>query len=403
MFFGELSKTVDRVCPCCQSKNTEIKDRIVQDINHSAFNNDNKVLILRLTKRKIKCKDCKKSRNQKVPFIEKGKRISNDLMWAIYDDFKVPSFSYTTIAKRHKVSTPTVITTFDQMVHVGRTALSTCISVDEFYFKVTDTNKYPCVISNSISGRILDIIASRKLGYLDEYFGKLSDSERNTVKYFSCDLNITYRTVAKKWFPSARIIADPFHVVKQITKTIDTLRKRYMNTLNKDTYQYYFIKKYWKFFLKNPTDLNDVELWFKNKNNDDVHISDQIFNVIKNSKYFFEIYLIYKDFDRLLIQRKGEYFEIIEKHLDFIINKCLISECEEIVTLGNTLLNWSVEIVNSFSNLNTFNISNGIAECNNNRIKKVISCSYGLSDFNRLRLRILFIEKEKFSLKKEEE
>lgn len=329
-----------------------------------------KEVILLLTKRKIRCKNCKKSWFQQTNIVNKRKTFSNELMRSVYNDFLNPHLSFTTIAKNHMISVTSVINIFDLMVKVGRSALSTCISVDEFYFKVTDYNKYPCVISNSQSGKILDIVASRKEAYLNEYFSKLSENERNTVKYFVCDLNKTYKISAKRWLKNATIIVDYFHVTKLFTTIINKLRTRYMKTLNVNSEKYKFIKKYWKFFLKNPTELNDVDLYFSDQNKGEIHTSDKIFFEIKNSKELFEMYLIYKDFDRLFLQNKGDSKVRTENHLDFIINKCLISDCSEIKTLGNTLFEWYNEIVNSFSENNKYNISNGIAECNNNRIKK---------------------------------
>lgn len=115
-------------------------------------------------------------------------------MWAIRNQFlQVQSFS--TIAKNFKLSVPTVISIFEKMVKVGRSPLTKCICIDEFKFKITKYNKFPCVISDFESEKILDMIELRKEAYLSRYFNSLNQVEINTVKYFVSDLNEAYRTI----------------------------------------------------------------------------------------------------------------------------------------------------------------------------------------------------------------
>lgn len=92
-------------------------------------------------------------------------------------------------------------------------------------------------------------------------------------------------------------------------------------------------------------------------------------------------------------EKKGTDKNIITRNLEFLINKCLASIHSDVVTLGNTLLDRSVEIINAYSEENKYNISNGIAECNNNRIEKLIEVGNGYRNLNRLKKRVLLIEK----------
>lgn len=108
----------------------------------------------------------------------------------------------------------------------------------------------------------------------------------------------------------------------------------------------------------------------KDPNGQDCFISDYIFNVVKKNQEFLEMYLIYRDYGWLLSEKKGTDKNTITRNLEFIINKCLTSIHSDVVTLGNTSLDRSEEIINAYSEENKYNISNGIAECNNNRIEK---------------------------------
>lgn len=392
---GEVSNFLFRNCPKC-GKEGCVKEKVTVKYNLTLTKFNGKKLILLLTKRRFKCNHCGITWVQKVPFVENKRTITNDVIWSIYEDCK-RIISFCDIAKKHNVSLTTVINIFDKICNEKSQPLRICVSIDEFYFKVTKFNKFPAVLSDAKSGRILDIISSRKKDYLDKFFAKKSLIERQTVKFFSCDLNDTYRKIAYKWLPNCIVIADFFHVTKLLTNLVDIKRIRFMKTLEMDSWQYKFVKKYWKYFLANNKKLYDSKIYFKDPNNNDFHISEAIFSLVKRNQELLEMYLIYRDYQTLMTDKKGEDIKIIKRNLEFIINKCLNSLHDDVVTLGSTLLDWSTEIINAYSNLNKYGISNGIAECNNNRIEKLIDIGNGYRNLERLKKRILLIEKNRKS------
>lgn len=388
---GETNPEHDRYCPECGVRG-EVKEKIqlLQKLSIAKFHQKN--LNILITKRRFKCKNCNISWTQSLPYIEKHREITNDAYLAIYDDCK-KIISFSDIAREHNVSVTTVINVFDKMCFEKPLTLRICICVDEFYFKVTKYNKFPVVISDAKSGRILDIIHSRKKAYLDEYFSKKNLIERETVKFFSCDLNDSYRKCAHKRLPNAIVIADFFHVTKLLTTILDKKRIRFMNQVEKNSFEYKFLKSNWRYFLMSNKRLLQSNKIIKDDNGQDRFISDYIFSVVKKNEEFLEMYLIYRDYGWLMSEKKGTDKNIITRNLEFLINKCLASIHSDVVTLGNTLLDRSVEIINAYSEENKYNISNGIAECNNNRIEKLIEVGNGYRNLNRLKKRVLLIEK----------
>lgn len=105
------------------------------------------------------------------------------------------------------------------------------------------------------------------------------------------------------------------------------------------------------------------------------------------------MHCIYRDYQRYMAKEKGTDLDSLAKSLEFIINRCLSYIYQDVNTLGNTLLDWSTEILNAYSDLNVYNISNGMAESNNNRIEKLIEIGYRYRNLNRLTKRILLMEK----------
>ena len=58
-----------------------------------------------------------------------------------------------------------------------------------------------------------------------------------------------YSIIKKMFFPNSIHVIDLFHIVKQITAAINTIRINVMKSLKKGSTEMNFLKKYWKLFL----------------------------------------------------------------------------------------------------------------------------------------------------------
>lgn len=250
-----------RVCPRCKSNSVIINDKKLVKILFPNLITENKSVTLYLTKKKFKCKNCGKKFVQQVNVVRKKCSISNHLCWSAYSYFK-RLMSFSEISRILGISTSQIINIFDQMVKVGRRALSTVLCIDEKHFK-TEHGKYIAVLSNGMSGRVLDIIPSRVSAYLDAYFYKLSKNEIETVKYFVSDMFEGYRKVKIKFFPNAIHIIDFFHIKKLFTEAIQIIRKRCMKSYDIHSSEYKFIKKNWKMFICDPEKINEKHFLLK--------------------------------------------------------------------------------------------------------------------------------------------
>ena len=212
-------------CPHCGSTQTEIKDYYVVRINNSIIKHNKLTVIIRV--RRYRCKKCGRSFKQNYEFVEKGASISNAVKGAILDDLK-EMLTMAQIAKDHNVSDMTVIRIFDKCI-LPQLALkmTEIICVDEFCFKHNKKyGKYPCVITDPLTGKIIDIIESRWKNILIDYFNKVKLPERRYVKYFVSDMNETYRQIKNIFFHDAIHIADRFHLIRLFNDAITAIRTR---------------------------------------------------------------------------------------------------------------------------------------------------------------------------------
>lgn len=314
---------------------------------------------------------------------------------SIIQDLK-EELTLTQIAKDHNLSINTVRNIFDKYVLPQmRLPLTEIICIDEFCYKHSKSkyDKYPAVITDPLSNKILDIVVSRWKDVLIEYFNKISPSEKRNVKYFVSDMNETYRTIKRIFFKTAIHIADRFHVVKCFNDAVTAIRTRIMKEqLYNGTKEYYFLKKNWKIFLMNRNKLKSIK-----KVNRYGIVTDQCLELDRCLERYPELFYAYwvKEEFRRDTAKLTYYYKALET-INYYIHRLINSAIPEIAKVGKTLQNWKDEIVNGLTqNPYSLKISNAIAESTNNSIGRLIRISNGLSNFNRMRKRSLYINRNK--------
>ena len=383
-----------RVCPHCGSHNVVIKDKEFVSINLSSYCIAfSQKVILFLKKRKYKCKKCSKTYTQRTPLVSKNQGISSAIKFYIYEATK-EIISFKKIAKDLKVSEFTVRNIFAHLPTEGRKPLSTAICIDEKRF-VTDQGKYACIISNAITGDLIDVIPSRTSDYLNDFFKNISQNERQKVRFFVSDMFEGYRTIKKKWFPNAIDIIDYFHVTKLFTDALQVLRKQLMNHFSRDSKEYKFLKNNWKIFLINPysdsSKLVNEKIIYCTELGEYKNLKTVIKEYLHIFPEFLELYNLYSDFNQYI--KKGTDRTTVENNLEFIINKACVSTNYLTNKIGYTLLNFYNEIVDTYSSTNVNFLNNGIAEGNNSKIQKLISVCNGIRTFATFRKRLLHLKK----------
>lgn len=390
IIFVEL-EDIRGYCPKCGSTAIEIKDYYTVHINNSIIKHKKMKVEIRV--RRYRCRKCGKSFKQQYDFFQKGDSISVAVKGQILEDLK-DKLTNAQIARDHNVSRMTVMRIFDTAVLPQLPLkLSEIICIDEFCYKHSSSKegKYPAVISDPLTGKIIDIIYSRWKDVLVDYFNKVKYPERLRVKYFVSDMNETYRQIKKIFFKDAIHIADRFHVIKLFTEAITSIRTRIIKQeVYYDEREYRYLKKNWKVFLKDRYELSKrkyVNKWGV--------VTDPTVALDRCLAKYPDLYYAYwtkeefrRDTNKLMYYAKAE--EIIM----FYENKLLHSTIDEMAKIGRTFSNWRREIINGITqNPYSTKISNAIAESMNNSIQTLINICYGMPNFERMRKRVLYINR----------
>ena len=381
-----------RVCPRCGSVSGYIQDHSVIDINCNET--DQIKDTLRIHKIRFKCRDCGITYTPAVEGLERYKTISSQTLRLITGDFN-KKISFTDIANRYGLSLNRVIQLFDEKVpFIPRGRLPIALCIDEIYFKSDDDQKYCCVLYDHNKDEIVDMIQSRQMPYLVDYFSSISEKERENVQFFISDMYDSYRTIKNRFFKYSVHIVDLFHVVSLLTNAVSQIRYKFVKDTKEQSFYINFMKTHYKCFLCRRKNIPDK--WYEPKGyGKAIHYSDMVFACVKKDSFLLEAYNILQD---LYNYNRNDTFTESLNFVRYISNRLKSSKNELLNNVGKSYTKWEVEIANGLAKNQTNHLySNGIAEQINNELKSIIKFSYGYRNFDRFRRRSMLISRYKKS------
>lgn len=354
--------------------------------------------------RRFECMDCKKTFNESSPLVDKGSTISNQSKVSLLEKTR-KKISFTDVAYEFDVSVTTAIKEFKDHIAHYRCGLTEVICLDEFRAS-TVAGEFALIIGDPITGKILDILPSRRQDYIYYYFGSTSVEDRQKVKYIVTDLFESYRTICRNLFWSSIHIADRFHWIRLSTEAFNKTRIRIMNSYltlgqqevkgsyNKYTKYANVLKRYYKLLLANRYSKED---WFFDQKQIASYIQKEMTNqeIIEYCLNFDgDLEIAYEFLQELYkIAKLATYDNAKEKLLEWCeaIDAC-DHKLPELKKTALTYKSWINEIVNSFiiHPVTKKRLTNGFIEGKNNFVKVIKRTGFGYKDFDTFRARILY-------------
>ena len=244
------------------------------------------------------------------------------------------------------------------------------ISLDEFKGN-SGGQKYNCLIVDPKKREVLDVLPDRFENHLIKYFSQFPN--KNEVKYFICDMNPHFREVAKTCFPQATIVADKYHVVRQVYWAMEKVRKNEQNKLSEQFRKYF--KKSRHLLMKKTEKLTDEEKL-------------RLALMFEIAPRLADAYRIKNDFLTAFHSSSSEEGKLRLADWLFAVETM---DLPEFYDCTKAYHNWFTEILNSLD----VPWTNGFIEGCNNKTKVLKRVSYGMRNFNNFRKRILFCHTHK--------
>ena len=342
--------------------------------------------LIRLKKRRFKCKKCGKVTVSETSLVKKNHQIATVVHQKIAQ-LLIEKQSMTDIAKRLAVSTSTVIRMLNEFqLKTDWNWLPENMSWDEYHFK---KGKMSFIAQDFDSLKVITILDGRTQATIRNHFQRYSRQVRNRVKVITMDMFSPYYQLAKQLFPHAKIVLDRFHIVQHMNRTMNRVRIQIMNQFDRKAHEYRALKRYWKLVQQDSRKLNDKRFYrptfrahLTNK-----EILEKLLSYSQELREHYELYqLLLFHFQE---KNSKHFFDLIEE---------TISEVNPIFqTVFKTFLKDKEKIINALE----LPYSNAKLEATNNLIKVIKRNAFGFRNFENFKKRILIalnIKNEKTKL-----
>lgn len=353
------------VCPQCRSSTLKLYDHYSRQ---AAFINDEGARRTLLIKAKrYKCQHCTYLFREPIEGLLPKKRSSEQYRQAIAHEY-IKSVNNKTIALEFNLSQSTVERIIHERVELKiKEALSypapLIIGIDEH--SIHKGRKFATTIADLANHRVYDIIEGKSLASLESRLKSYQD--RDKVNMVCMDLSHSYRSIVRRCFPNAKIVADRFHVIKMIQYHFMEFCKQAQESIRWKKPIIYPLRK-------KASNLKPREQQTLN------HLFEK--NPAIGICYEFKEQLC----DLLLL--KTQTMKQCRRHirkLKEIMGMLSHQAPLELQKIGATLRTWYAPIIRMWR----FSKNNGITEGFHRKMKLIQRRAYGYRNFENYRLRVL--------------
>ncbi len=349
------------MCPKCTRSTRKIHNRKVRYILHSA--SEGKRVYIACTVRRFFCTRCRKPFTETLPPWMNGRyRYTKIFEESVTKELISESFSE--VSKKFGVCGHTLLAILRrraQSVEIPGGEL--ILNVDEHSFSGRDLKIGIAEINNK---KFLAILDDDNQMTLENYFNSWPEEAKSRVLEVCIDMKSSYLTVLKRIFPKAKIVVDHFHVVKEMCRQVDEMRKILQPEGAKGT------RRIHRFLLlKNRSNLSSRE-------RQDL---DLVFKAYANHPALKGAYFVKEKVREMYASPNRKE---AERKLDMILSQLEHHEVGKLKEMRDTLIRWKPYILNFFERRTT----NAFIEGCHNKIKLIKRMSYGFRNFKNYVLKI---------------
>jgi len=361
--FGQI-KTLEHPCPNCLKSTHQVNQYTIRQVRDLDISGRQVWLYLQV--RQFICVDCNRYFSESIPFADAGKSYTRrQAKWIVECCARQPFTEVGALldvcpktAERlyyHYVQTHLQLPT--RYAHVKR------LGIDEIAHR-KGKGHYACVLTDLDKGIALDVLPSRSKETLLAHFKRLGPKFCQQIESVSFDMWPAYYAVSKHCFPQAVLVIDRFHVVKLLNDVLDRLRRKLREEWP------------WKVAFK------DIK-WVLFKSKLTATEQTQLDAAFKQSTVL-----------KAAVDLRNTFHSHFENAVDSPallgslqtwISQALALGYEGFSPFLTTLTNW-LEPISNFAHQR---LTNAVTEGLNNVIRYVKRMSYGLPNFEHLRLRVL--------------
>jgi transposase len=364
------NKESKSVCPHGQNISNKVHQshwHRVRDISLGSYD-----VFLNVNRRQFRCQNCRKVFSEELSFVKKRRTYTSRLGEKVISE--VIETDVVNTARRNRM-TPREI---EILLKESEEDLLTekpkdlkRLGIDEITHLKGGKN-YAAVLVDLDKRKPIAILEKRNKETIANYLIGLGSEILNQIEEVSIDLWIGYKTLAEELMPNANIVADRFHVMKQINEELDNRRKKEKREAKKikkkgerektiaglTHSKYPLLKKKEKLSEEEKKKLEEVE-----------KVAPELIKMYQEKEKWRDIF-----------ESKITADEAFWKTIEWMesAHKYFPKSCQ-------TIRRWIDEILGYFDNRTTPGTVEGI----NQKIKLIKRRAYGMTNFENFRRRIL--------------
>ena len=355
------------VCPRCRQISTRVhdeKERCVRDLEVWG-----QCTFVHFSRRRFECERCGQAFTERLPSLDPQRRHTRRFEQAIYR--QCLDSSCKAVAQTNWLHQLTVKEIFKRWAkkieRLRGPRRIRVLGIDEIAIKKRH-KQYALVLSDLQERCVIAVLPERTQAYLEQWLMQLSLDQRQAIRVVSMDMWQPYRQVVQAKLPQAKIVADRFHVMKQLNERLNQMRRSIQRRADELTQQH--LKGCRWLLVKNRNELTPSE-------------ESQLQQVLANCPELRTLYLLKEEFRTICDKVKDR--PQAERFLRAWMWKAQRSGDRFLLKFVQTLRHWWHEFLNYFDD----RITNGFVEGMNRAIRLIINRAYGYRNFENFRLQIL--------------
>jgi len=355
------------LCPRCRTPSTEgheYEERCVRDLDLMG-----RRTFLHFTSRRFDCAQCGRPFTEELASIDRCRRQTRRFEWHIYQ--RCLSTSRKEVAEQEWLDQTTVTDILKRWAKKAVKAqvrpLVRLLGLDEIALK-KHHEQFALILSDLERRCVIAMLADRRKETLEQWFDQLSPQERQAIRVVSMDMWEPFYLVVKAKLPQATIVADRFHVMRQLNERLTQMRRAVQSRADKAT-QTVLKGSRW-ILVKNRDELTEKE-------------GRKLAEVLAACPELRTLYLLKEEF-RLIFEKVKDRDQAA-RFLRVWLYKAQHTGDKYLLKFVTTLRNWWEEILNYFVQ----RITNGFPEGINRAIRAIIRRACGYRNFDNFCLQVL--------------
>lgn len=349
-------------CIHCGGADLKIKATNQRKLKHTR--QGNQLLTLYLKTPKYYCPDCGRYFSHRYQGIRPRYRSTEAFRLEVFEAHE-GGVSQRKLSQTHQSSPATVERWYQSFLKQKLSEMSDrqcprVLGIDEHFF--TRKRGYATTLVDLKGHKVFDVVPGRSEKSLRRYLQRLRGKEQ--VQVIVMDLSETYRSIARRYFPNAKIVSDRFHVIRLVNQHFLKAWQQHDEVGRKNRGLLSLMRRH-AWHLSNDQ-----------RGNLGQYLSQ--YPVLK------AIYRVKQRLNRLLLLRTTTR-KTAQRQLPKLMRLLKQMKASPLHGLANTLTSWLEAIVGMWR----FSKTNGITEGFHTKMEMLSRRAYGFRNFENYRLRVL--------------